>query len=205
MSASPATSLADRIDALLPQTQCRRCGHDGCRPYAEAVAEGAAPINRCPPGGDATIVALAALLDTAVLTLDPARGATQAFAVAMIDESSCIGCALCIKACPVDAIVGAPKLMHTVLAGHCTGCELCLPPCPVDCIAMLPLSHGWSVADADRARARHAARNARLSRRTAKAKDSPRAQATAETRRAAVAAAVVRARARRASLPEAGG
>ena len=195
MPREPHSALADRIDALLPQTQCRRCGHDGCRPYAEAVAGGAVPINRCPPGGDATIVALAALLDTAVLELDPAYGQAQAFAVARIDEAVCIGCALCIKACPVDAIVGAPKLMHTVLGGHCTGCELCLPPCPVDCIAMLPASRAWSAGDADRARVHHAARNARLGRRAAKGKDAPRAEA----RRAAIAAAFARARARRAS------
>jgi electron transport complex protein RnfB len=199
MPARPARSLADRIDALLPQTQCRRCGHDGCRPYAEAVAAGAVPINRCPPGGDATIVALAELLDTAVLELDPAYGPAQTFAVARIDEAVCIGCALCIKACPVDAIVGAPKLMHTVLGGHCTGCELCLPPCPVDCIAMLPASQAWSAGDADRARVRYAARNARLARRASKDKDAPQAEATAEARRAAIAAAFTRARARRAS------
>jgi electron transport complex protein RnfB len=199
MPAPPRRPLADRIDALLPQTQCRRCGHDGCRPYAEAVAAGAAPINRCPPGGDATIVALAALLDTAVLELDPAYGRARAFAVARIDEAVCIGCALCVKACPVDAIVGAPKLMHTVLGGHCTGCELCLPPCPVDCIAMLPVSHAWSAGDADRARVRYATRNARLARRAAKGNDAPRAETTAEARRAAIAAAFARARARRAS------
>jgi Na+-translocating ferredoxin:NAD+ oxidoreductase subunit B len=205
MSAPDDGPLADRIDALLPQTQCRRCGHDGCRPYAEAIAAGGAPINRCPPGGEATIGALAAVLDTAVLELDPAYGPPQAFAIARIDEAACIGCTLCIKACPVDAIVGAPKLMHTVLAGHCTGCELCLPRCPVDCIAMLPASHAWTTGDADRARVRHAARNARLARGAAKDKRAAPTEATADVRRAAVAAALARARARRASAPGAGG
>jgi electron transport complex protein RnfB len=199
MSAPDEMPLADRVNALLPQTQCRRCGHDGCRPYAEAVAAGAAPINRCPPGGGATIVALAALLDTEVLPLDPAYGPAQALAIAHIDEAACIGCTLCIKVCPVDAIVGAPKLMHTVLASHCTGCELCLPPCPVDCIAMLAANRAWGAEDADRARARHGTHTARLARSTAKVNGVRRPEGAAEARRAAIAAAFARARARRAS------
>jgi electron transport complex protein RnfB len=131
-------SLAERIDALLPQTQCTRCGYPACRPYAEAIARGEAPINRCPPGGDAGIRALAVLTGQPVQPLDPACGAEMPPQVASIDEDACIGCTKCIQACPVDAIVGASKLMHTVIPQLCTGCELCIPPCPVDCIAMLP-------------------------------------------------------------------
>jgi electron transport complex protein RnfB len=130
--------LVPRIDALLPQTQCAQCGYPGCAPYARAIARGEADINRCPPGGDATIRALARLLGRAPRPLDPARGAHKPRAVAFIDEATCIGCTLCIQACPVDAIVGAAKLMHTVIAAECTGCELCVPPCPVDCIEMRP-------------------------------------------------------------------
>jgi Na+-translocating ferredoxin:NAD+ oxidoreductase subunit B len=128
--------LIDAIDLLLPQTQCERCGHPGCRPYAEAVAAGAA-INRCPPGGATTIAALAALLDRPIVPLDPELRPMDPFTVALIDEARCIGCALCLPACPVDAIAGAAGHMHTVIARHCTGCELCVPACPVDCIAMV--------------------------------------------------------------------
>ena len=128
--------LVDAIDLLLPQTQCERCGHPGCRPYAEAVAAGAA-INRCPPGGSPTIAALASLLNRPIVALDPDLRPMDPSAVALIDESRCIGCALCLPACPVDAISGAAGLMHTVIARHCTGCELCVPACPVDCIAMV--------------------------------------------------------------------
>src|SRR5271170_2713049 len=157
--------LVERIDALLPQTQCRRCGYDGCRPYAQAIAQGAAAINRCPPGGEATAVALAALLDVPPLPLDCSRGEPGPRVVARIDETLCIGCTLCIAACPVDAIVGAAKLMHTVLAVHCTGCALCLPPCPVDCITLLPDGREWSPADAGLARQRCADHTARQQRR----------------------------------------
>jgi electron transport complex protein RnfB len=129
------TRLVDAIDVLLPQTQCERCGYPGCRPYAEAVASGTA-INRCPPGGTTTIDALAALLDRPVLPLDPELRSMHPNGVAFIDESRCIGCALCLPACPVDAIVGASGHMHTVVAADCTGCELCVPVCPVDCISM---------------------------------------------------------------------
>ena len=157
--------IADRIgqvDRLLPQTQCRRCGFEGCLPYAEAIVEGSAPINRCPPGGEATIAALAQQQDTEVLALDPACGATQPRRVARIDNDTCIGCTKCIVACPVDAIVGAPKHQHHVLADRCTGCDLCLAPCPADCITMTPVSQDWSDADANRGRRHHRAKLARL-------------------------------------------
>ena len=128
-----------RIDALLPQTQCTRCGYAGCRPYAAAIAAGEAPINQCPPGGRATIEALARLLDREYPPLNPANGVETPPRVAWIDEERCIGCARCLPPCPVDAIVGASKYLHTVIAERCTGCELCLAPCPVDCIEMRPI------------------------------------------------------------------
>jgi Na+-translocating ferredoxin:NAD+ oxidoreductase subunit B len=129
---------ADQLDALLPQTQCTRCGYHGCRPYAEAMARGAAPINQCPPGGADTIAALARLLAREVLPLNPANGSAGPPLVAQIDEDVCIGCAKCLPPCPVDAIVGAAKQLHTVLLAECTGCELCIAPCPVDCITLVP-------------------------------------------------------------------
>lgn len=132
------TDLVRSINAALPQTQCGRCGHPGCRPYAEAIAAGEA-INKCPPGGDTTILRLSRLLAESRTSLDPAHGEPQPPLVAFIREAECIGCTKCIQACPVDAIVGAAKLMHTVLPGECTGCDLCVEPCPVDCIDMLPL------------------------------------------------------------------
>lgn len=134
-----ADSLVERIDALLPQTQCGQCQYPGCRPYAAAIASDAADIDRCPPGGDATVRALAALLDRSQRRLDPAFGAPKPAQVAWVDEEQCIGCARCLPACPVDAIVGAQRQVHTVIAAQCTGCELCLPPCPVDCIELRPL------------------------------------------------------------------
>ncbi len=130
-------SLVEKIDALLPQTQCGQCRYPGCRPYAEAIAGGEADIDRCPPGGEPTVRALAALLGRDPRPVDPQYGITQPRRVALIDEDRCIGCALCLPACPVDAIVGAPRLMHTVIEAQCTGCELCLAPCPVDCITMV--------------------------------------------------------------------
>ena len=136
MISETAPDTAARIDALLPQTQCTRCGYPGCRPYAAAIAAGAAQINQCPPGGSATILALAELLGRPVQPLNPVHGVQTPPRVAWIDESRCIGCARCLAPCPVDAIVGAAKYMHTVLPERCTGCELCLPPCPVDCIEM---------------------------------------------------------------------
>jgi len=137
--APDAPSIAERIDALLPQTQCGRCTYAGCRPYAEAIAAGEADINRCPPGGDTTLRALATLLGREPRPLDPQVGPAQPRQVAWIDETRCIGCARCLAPCPVDAIVGARNLAHTVIADHCTGCELCLPPCPVDCIELHPV------------------------------------------------------------------
>jgi electron transport complex protein RnfB len=131
--------VADQIESLLPQTQCGQCSYAGCRPYAEAIAAGEAEINRCPPGGESGIRALADLLDREFLPLDPEAGEEKPRAVAVIDEDRCIGCTLCIQACPVDAILGTGKHMHTVIADECTGCDLCLPPCPVDCIDMVPI------------------------------------------------------------------
>jgi electron transport complex protein RnfB len=133
------TSLADRIDALLPQTQCEQCGYHGCRPYAEAIARGEAPINQCPPGGAGGIEKLAALLQRPVLPLNPEHGIEKPRTLASVVEADCIGCTKCIQACPVDAIIGSSKLMHTVIADDCTGCELCVPVCPVDCIVLLPM------------------------------------------------------------------
>lgn len=153
--------LARRIDALLPQTQCTKCGYEGCLPYAEAIARGKAGIDRCPPGGDEGVARLAALLDRPVVPLDPACGAHRPPQVAFIDESRCIGCVKCIHACPVDAIVGASKMMHTVIADWCTGCELCLPPCPVDCISLEPAPR---LPEPGLSRERHAFRARRLAR-----------------------------------------
>jgi electron transport complex protein RnfB len=132
--------IVDQIDSLLPQTQCGQCTYPGCRPYAEAIANGEAPINQCPPGGQATVVLLADLLDVEVLELNAENGDhNEVPLVAFIREETCIGCTLCIQACPVDAILGSAKHMHTIIADECTGCELCLPPCPVDCIDMIPI------------------------------------------------------------------
>ncbi|MNK08577.1 Electron transport complex protein rnfB [compost metagenome] len=205
-------SLADRIDALLPQTQCTKCGYDGCRPYADAIADGAAPINRCPPGGDEGIAALSALLDTPALPLDLSRGEPGPLLVARIDESHCIGCTLCIQACPVDAIVGANKHMHTVLEDWCTGCDLCVAPCPVDCIQMVPAGRAWTEQDAAVSRQRHrghlaraerlAADNARLMAPETPAVPTAAASTAADTekedrKRSAIESALARARARR--------
>lgn len=129
-------SLIDLVNSILPQTQCGQCGYEGCRPYARAIAQGEA-INRCPPGGSETIIKLSNLLNETPLPLNPANGTIQPFSVAFIREEECIGCTKCIKACPVDAIVGGPKLMHTVIVDQCTGCDLCIEPCPVDCIDMI--------------------------------------------------------------------
>jgi electron transport complex protein RnfB len=131
--------VVERIDALLPQTQCGQCTYAGCRPYAEAIAAGEADINQCPPGGETTIHALADLLGVDPKPLNPEHGEHKEKTVVYIDEQVCIGCTLCIQACPVDAIVGAPKLMHTVVTAECTGCNLCIPPCPVECIHIVPV------------------------------------------------------------------
>ena len=157
-------ALADAIEALLPQTQCTRCGYSGCRPYAQAIAAGEVPINQCPPGGAATIEALAALLARPALPLNPANGTEGPTLVAQIDEQACIGCAKCLPPCPVDAIIGAHRQMHTVVLALCTGCELCVAPCPVDCIAMVPrasLPCAAPAPDAAENRARYAAHGAR--------------------------------------------
>ena len=142
--------VVDQIDQLLPQTQCGQCSYPGCRPYAEAIAKQEVGINHCPPGGESTIQALADLLDVEALPLDEELQKVSVPTVAIIREETCIGCTLCIQACPVDAIVGAAKLMHTVIADECTGCDLCLPPCPVDCIDMIPVVQtieGWVSPD----------------------------------------------------------
>ncbi|TXI45259.1 RnfABCDGE type electron transport complex subunit B [Methylophilus sp.] len=157
-------TLIAQIDALLPQTQCRQCGYDGCKPYATAIANSEADINQCPPGGDAGIHALAALLQRPYQPLNLAHGVTKPKAVAVIDEATCIGCTLCISACPVDAILGAAKFMHTVISQECTGCELCLPPCPVDCISMHTVTGrelAMNTEEATLARRRHEQRNQR--------------------------------------------
>lgn len=131
--------IVDQIDSLLPQTQCGQCTYPGCRPYAEAIASGEANINQCPPGGETTMLALADLLGVDPQPLDAEHQAEPEATVAFIIEDTCIGCTLCIQACPVDAILGAAKQMHTVIESECTGCELCIPPCPVDCIVMRPV------------------------------------------------------------------
>ena len=155
---------------LLPQTQCTKCGHAGCRPYAQALVRGEAELNRCPPGGAAGIAKLAALLGRPALALDASCGTEAPRRVAFVLEAHCIGCTLCIKACPVDAIVGTNKRMHTVIAELCTGCDLCVPPCPVDCIEMRPAMPdgsavpAWTTTDAQAARTRYEARAVRLER-----------------------------------------
>jgi Na+-translocating ferredoxin:NAD+ oxidoreductase subunit B len=165
-----AVSLAERIDAALPQTQCTRCGYADCRAYAEAIASGDAAINQCPPGGAEGIARLAAITGRDVMALNPANGAEGPRKLMFIDEDWCIGCTLCIKACPVDCIVGAPKVMHTIIEDLCTGCELCLPACPVDCIAVVDATPGrsgwdaWSEGDAQRARSRYDLHRARRQR-----------------------------------------
>ena len=138
--------LVEKIDALLPQTQCGQCTFPGCRPYATAIANGEADINQCPPGGETTIIALAEFLGRDPKPLNTAHGAVKPKMVAVVDEQRCIGCTLCIQACPVDAILGAQKQMHTVISQECTGCELCIAPCPVDCIEMVEIKqdiHNW--------------------------------------------------------------
>ena len=212
-------SLADQIDDLLPQTQCTQCGFSGCRPYAEAIARGEAEINQCPPGGTSGIVKVAALLGRHVIPLSPAHGVEKPLAAALIDEQWCIGCTLCIQSCPVDVIVGAPRRMHTVLLERCTGCELCVAPCPVDCIEMIPrtalIERGAPISAegpaAQDSRSRYRVRQARLAREEpehrerlaekARAKleaiDATPAADDAQRKRAAIEAAIARARARR--------
>ncbi|MEW9585562.1 electron transport complex subunit RsxB [Paraburkholderia sp. DGU8] len=201
MTETDIEMLADRIEDLLPQTQCTKCGYPACRPYAEAVAKGEANYNQCPPGGAEGIARLAALLGKPVIPLNSANGVERPRPLAVIDERVCIGCTLCIQACPVDAIVGAPKQMHTVIAELCTGCDLCVPPCPVDCISMQAVSgeasgwDAWSQSQADAARERHDRREARL------ARERDAAEARAAARRAVGGSAVA---ASRTAAPAAG-
>ncbi len=214
-------ALAARIDAALPQTQCTRCGYPDCAAYAQAIAIEGAPINQCPPGGAEGVARLAALTGQPVLPLSAAHGLETPRTVAFIDEDWCIGCTLCIKACPTDAIVGANKRMHTVIEPHCTGCELCIPVCPVDCISLeTATGHAtgwaaWSPALADHARERYAVHKARLASGMPEepedeeaaaqadglavpAAGASAADAAAQARKAAIAAAVARAREQRA-------
>lgn len=203
---APRIALVERIDALLPQTQCGRCGYPACRPYAEAIAGGQADINQCPPGGQIGIEALAALLGRAPKTLNPANGVEKPREIARIDEGECIGCTKCIAACPVDAIVGASKLMHTILVDECTGCELCIPPCPVDCIAMIVDRVVFAAAQrherADHWRTRFESRNGRLAREQAERASELAAKKTAVdaqfARTDAVHDAIARVRAKKA-------
>jgi electron transport complex protein RnfB len=211
--------LVDQIEDLLPQTQCTKCGFPACRPYAEAVAKGDASYNQCPPGGAAGVARLANLLGKPVIPLNPANGAERPRPVALIDEALCIGCTLCIQACPVDAIIGAGKQMHTVVPSLCTGCDLCVAPCPVDCIAMVDVTgsltgwDAWSQQLANDARERHdfhvmrlqrekAANDARLATKAAaklqaleaEAAASPEELAEQMRKKAIVQAAIERAR-----------
>ncbi len=170
MSSPTDKSLADQLEDLLPQTQCTKCGYPACRPYAEAMADGSASYNQCPPGGIEGVARLAQVLGKKVIPINPVNGMERPRPVAFIDEALCIGCTLCIQACPVDAIVGAAKQMHTIVTDLCTGCDLCVAPCPVDCIVMVEITPGktgwdaWSQAEADTARERHDFRSARLQR-----------------------------------------
>ena len=213
------TSLADQVEDLLPQTQCTKCGYAGCRPYAGAIADGTAEINLCPPGGLEGVAHLAALTGRPIIPINPANGVERARPVAFIDEDLCIGCTLCIQACPVDAILGAAKQMHTILPSLCTGCDLCVAPCPVDCISMLPVTgertgwDAWTQAQADAARERHDWRAVRLARErdendarlaakavakmkevTAEAAGTPAELSEKERKRTIIAAAMERAR-----------
>ncbi len=188
------TPLASQIEDLLPQTQCTKCGYPACRPYAEAIATGQANYNQCPPGGQEGVARLAALLGKPVIPLNPENGLERPRPLAFIDENLCIGCTLCLQACPVDAIVGAAKQMHTVIPALCTGCDLCVPPCPVDCIAMIPVTgdqtgwDAWSQAQADAARARHDQHLARLARERDAAEARKAARVAGAPRTAAPAA-----------------
>jgi len=159
------TTLAEQIDALLPQTQCRKCGFEGCKPYAEAITQGLADINQCPPGGAIGINKLSALLGVTAKPLDPKFGLERPRLAAYINEADCIGCTKCIPPCPVDAILGASKQLHTVITDECTGCELCIAPCPVNCISLQPaIPDSWNNEDAERSRLRHQAKIQRINR-----------------------------------------
>lgn len=225
---SPAqAALAERLNDALPQTQCTRCGYLDCHAYASAIAAGQAAVNQCPPGGAEGISRLAALAGRDVQPLNPANGREGPRGVAVIDEAWCIGCTLCIKACPVDCIVGASKKMHTVIEAECTGCELCVPACPVDCIVMEPVTGpltgwaAWSDAQAAEARARYAFRQMRVARDKRENDEALAAKAAhkladlpnqtlhtdpavVERKRAVIEAALARARAQRAAAPDDG-
>jgi len=217
LQASALSPLAERINAALPQTQCTRCGYPDCAAYAQAIADKTAGINQCPPGGAEGIARLAGITGLPPVPLNPAHGIEAARSLAVVDEAWCIGCTLCISACPTDAIVGSHKRMHTVIAAHCTGCELCIPVCPVDCIQLLNASgertgwDAWSQADADKARERYALHSARhmtdlrqrprtpakiLSEPTA-ASGAPDSPPAPSSKQALIEAALARARARR--------
>jgi electron transport complex protein RnfB len=212
-------TLADQVEDLLPQTQCTKCGYAACRPYAEAIADGTANINQCPPGGMEGVRRLSDLTGRPVIPINPVNGIERSRPVAFIDEALCIGCTLCIQACPVDAILGAAKQMHTILPSLCTGCDLCVAPCPVDCITMLPVTgersgwDAWSQEQADAARSRHDLRTVRLQRErdendarlaakaaakmkevVAEVTNTPEELAEKERKRAIIAAAMERAR-----------
>jgi electron transport complex protein RnfB len=220
-SGSSPTSLVSRLDAALPQTQCTRCGYPDCQAYAQAMADGDADINRCPPGGAEGIARLAAITGRPTLPLDPECGQEGPRLMAVIDEAWCIGCTLCIDACPVDCIVGANKRMHTVIESQCTGCELCVPVCPVDCITLESVTPGltgwqaWSADQAQAAQTRYHRTLARRQRRQAQHEASLNAKAEAkladlpahsqhtdpqvlDAKRAVIEAALARARARKA-------
>jgi H+/Na+-translocating ferredoxin:NAD+ oxidoreductase subunit B len=197
------SALVEQIDAILPQTQCGKCGYGGCRPYAKAIAANEADINQCPPGGETGIHKLAELLNRDYKPLNPQFGVEKPLEIAVIDEQTCIGCTLCIEACPVDAIIGASKQMHTVITAYCTGCELCIQPCPVDCISMIPAAHPvWSQQDADSARERFNLRNLRMQReqREEEQKLAQKASSAHDPKKTTVLAALERARLRRISL-----
>jgi electron transport complex protein RnfB len=201
--------MAQRLLAALPQTQCTRCGYPDCASYAQAIANDEAEINQCPPGGEEGVARLAAISGKAIQALNPANGSEGPRMMAFIDEDWCIGCTLCIKACPVDAIMGANKLMHTVIEASCTGCELCLPVCPVDCINLENVTgvqsgwQAWSPQQADTARDDYAARLLRLEKSAgvnSVLETSPEpSQEAAQDKRAVIAAALARARQQRKS------
>lgn len=217
-------ALVDRIDAALPQTQCTRCGYPDCRGYARAIASHAAGIGQCPPGGSEGIRRLSVLTGRPIVPLDPAHGVESVLQVAVIDEQWCIGCTLCIKACPVDCIIGASKHMHTVVESWCTGCDLCVPACPVDCIAMEPVGgtatgwDAWGSQQAQAARQRYGQRQHRRARQQQQQEDrlarkaaakladlaahsSLTDEATLQRKREVIEAALARARARQAGTP----
>ena len=221
---SVSNSLAQQIENILPQTQCTKCGFAGCLPYAEAIANGSANYNQCPPGGAEGIEKIANLLKQPIIPLNTTHGFEKPRTLAFIEEEFCIGCTLCIQACPVDAIVGAAKHMHTIIPELCTGCDLCIPPCPVDCITIETVTENltgwqaWTQSQADEARARHDKRELRLIREkqenearllkkahekfaalNAQADIKPELQAEQERKKSIVAAAIARAKSKQSS------